>query len=74
MEEDDDGEDLDLAQAQGGNTVAVVNKTVSLKPVKENVVSSEVSSSATSSSTLGSVSSFASNELQSGLRPVIAPG
>ncbi|XP_045909933.1 collagen, type XXVIII, alpha 2a [Micropterus dolomieu] len=82
LDEDDDGEDLDLrAQARGSSTTAVVNKTTSLLPVREKssiyskaVLSSSSSStssslSATSSSTLRSDSSL--NAIQS--QPVVSP-
>ncbi|KAK1902681.1 Collagen alpha-1(XXVIII) chain [Dissostichus eleginoides] len=79
--EDDEGEDLDFrAQTRGANTVAtvaVVNKTTSLSPVRESsdfneaVISSSssLSSSATSESTLISTLDSSSNQLQ----PVVSP-
>lgn len=83
MEEDEEGEDLDLrAHARGGKTVAVVNKTTSLSPLRESSGSREAvlssstssSSSATSLSTLGSVSSLNSNQLQPVVNPVLPEG
>ncbi|KAG7227554.1 hypothetical protein INR49_005369 [Caranx melampygus] len=74
--DDDDGEDLDIrAHIRGSSTVAVVNKTTSLSPVRGSSVSSETVSSSSSSSstsvssstslsTLGSVSSLNSNQVQ----------
>ncbi|KAL3056507.1 hypothetical protein OYC64_019069 [Pagothenia borchgrevinki] len=79
--EDDEGEDLDYrAQTRGANTVAtvaVVNKTTSLSPVRESsdfneaVISSSssLSSSATSESTLISTLDLSSDQLQ----PVVSP-
>uniref|UniRef100_A0A8C9Y988 Collagen alpha-1(XXVIII) chain n=1 Tax=Sander lucioperca TaxID=283035 RepID=A0A8C9Y988_SANLU len=81
--EDDEGEDLDLrAHARGGNTVAtvaVVNKTTSLSPVRESSVSNEailssstsLSSSATSVSTLGSA--LNSNRLPAVVKAPVDP-
>ncbi|KAI9530457.1 hypothetical protein NQZ68_004475 [Dissostichus eleginoides] len=81
--EDDEGEDLDFrAQTRGANTVAtvaVVNKTTSLSPVRESsdfneaVISSSssLSSSATSESTLISTLDSSSNQLQPVVRPVL---
>ncbi|KAK7939543.1 hypothetical protein WMY93_002869 [Mugilogobius chulae] len=50
LEDDDEGEDLDLAQVQGVNTVAVVSKPASLTPAKDVEASEVLSASATSSS------------------------
>ncbi|XP_063743053.1 collagen, type XXVIII, alpha 2a [Eleginops maclovinus] len=79
--EDDEGEDLDFrAQTRGANivaTVAVVNKTTSILPVRQSsnfneaVISSSssLSSSATSESTLDSTLVINSNQLQPAVSP-----
>ncbi|XP_058479011.1 collagen, type XXVIII, alpha 2a [Solea solea] len=75
VEEDDEGEDLDIrVHMRGGGILAVVNKTKILLPERESSVSNKTvvpsssssssSTSATSSSILGAVSSFNSNRLQ----------
>ncbi|KAM9346835.1 collagen, type XXVIII, alpha 2a [Symphorus nematophorus] len=84
--EDDEGEDLDLRArggggGGGGGTVAVVNKTASVSPVRESSVSNEAvissSSSSTSSSSsetftkLSSVSPLNSIQLQPAVSPVL---
>ncbi|XP_061649599.1 collagen, type XXVIII, alpha 2a isoform X3 [Phyllopteryx taeniolatus] len=79
MEEDEDGEDLDLrAHVRASGSVVVVNKTASLLHVKERAVSNEAvlspsssSSAAGSSSKLGSSSSLNSNQLQAVASPVL---
>ncbi|KAM4559093.1 collagen, type XXVIII, alpha 2a [Odontesthes bonariensis] len=71
--EDDDGEDLDLAYVQGGNTPSAFNKTTLSSPVSEGSVSADAAvssvslsspTSVTSLSTLDSVSSSQPNKFQ----------
>ncbi|XP_077393422.1 collagen, type XXVIII, alpha 2a isoform X1 [Festucalex cinctus] len=69
VEEDEDGEDLDLrAHVRASSSVVVVNKTASLSHVKEHAVSNEAVLSSSSSSS-SSVASSNSNKLQ----PVVSP-
>lgn len=66
MVDDDDGEDLDIrAHIRGSSTVAVVNKTSSLSPVRESSVSSETVLSSSSSSSSSVSSSTSSSTLDS---------
>ncbi|XP_064800884.1 collagen alpha-1(XXVIII) chain-like [Oncorhynchus masou masou] len=76
VEDDEEGEDLDIRTHVRGGIVAVVNKTVSILPARETshsntTVSSSSSGSAASSSsgTLGSASSTSSGQF----RPVSIP-
>ncbi|XP_029981006.1 collagen, type XXVIII, alpha 2a [Sphaeramia orbicularis] len=71
VEEDDDGEDLDLAHVQAVNNVAVVNKTASVLPVRESSVSTEGVSSSSSSSTLSSGLPLTSNQLNPAVSQVV---
>ncbi|XP_034741436.1 collagen, type XXVIII, alpha 2a isoform X3 [Etheostoma cragini] len=75
--EDDEGEDLDLrAHARAGNTVAtvaVVDKTTSLSPVRESSNEAISSSSTSSSSSATSVSTLGSALNSDQLLPVVSP-
>ncbi|KAK6310137.1 hypothetical protein J4Q44_G00200180 [Coregonus suidteri] len=75
VEDDEEGEDLDIRTHVRGGIVAVVNKTVSILPARESShsntagVSSSSGSSSSSSGTSGSASSTSSGQF----RPVSIP-